>query len=184
MADSETLRDEVVEHLDTLLRAALALTGRRERAEDLVQATALKAIEGARTFRPGSNVRAWLLRILRNTWIDEVRHARVVGPTIPAEEALLAGPEEPEPTSWSNAADLLENFSDEQIIGALRELPDDQRLTLYLTDVEGLDHAEVAKVLDVAVGTIKSRTARARTLLRQRLHAHARDLGFVERMQQ
>ncbi|MEI7838009.1 MAG: sigma factor-like helix-turn-helix DNA-binding protein, partial [Planctomycetota bacterium] len=100
------------------------------------------------------------------------------------EEAAVAGEPEPDQTKWSNAGDILENFSDEKVIEALRQLPADQRLALYLVDVEGMPHDEVADVLGVAGGTIKSRTSRARAQLRDKLADHARDLGFVSRTKQ
>jgi RNA polymerase sigma-70 factor (ECF subfamily) len=122
------------------------------------------------------------LRILRNTWIDTLRRRRTAGTTVPVEEALVAAPEAPVDTKWTNARDLLENFTDEEIIKSLSQLPDDQRLTLYLVDVEQLDHREVAGIMGVPVGTIKSRTSRARTMLRERLQAKAKELGFTGRV--
>lgn len=168
--------------LDNVFRAAVVLCGKSDLADDLTQQTFLKAWREFASFRPGSNCRAWLLKILRNTWIDQLRHLKVVGPTVAIEEALVAEPDKPDQTAWTNAKDLLENFSDAQVIAALRELPEEQRLALYLVDVEEMPHEEAAKVLDVAVGTMKSRTSRARAVLRQKLMDHAKDLGFVGRV--
>jgi RNA polymerase sigma-70 factor, ECF subfamily len=163
-------------------RTAVALSGPGPQAEDLTQTTLLKALETLDTVAEGTHCKAWLLRILRNTWIDLLRRRKTAGTTLPVEEALVAAPEEAPTTQWTGAKDLLENFADEDIIGALAELPDDQRLTLYLVDVEQLDHREVAEVLGLPVGTIKSRASRARAILRQRLQARARELGFIGRM--
>ncbi len=167
-------------HLDAVYRAALAITGRSELAEDLTQATMLKAIQSFGSFRPGTSCKAWLLQILRNTWIDRLRREGTAGFTLAIDEDLLAR-SEPDRTNWTNAADLLENFSDSQVIEALAELGEDQRLALYLVDVEQMSHADVAAILGVAVGTVKSRTGRARALLKARLGRHAKDLGFVGR---
>ncbi len=185
MADRNQFESTVLPYLDTLYRAAMAMSGQRAMAEDLTQTTVLKALERFESYREGSNCKAWLLRIMRNTWIDELRHRKVKGPELQAEEALLpdtsSTPEDQ--TRWTDARDLLENFSDEQIIKALMELPEDQRLTLYLSDVEELKHEEVGEIMSVAVGTVKSRTSRARNALKERLREHARDLGLAgERM--
>ena len=181
MADTSLFESTTVCHLDTVYRVAYALCGRGEQAEDLVQTTYAKALERFGSFQLGTNCKAWLLRILRNTWIDELRHMRVVGPQVAINEVVLPEPEHAEETVWTNAADILENFTDEDVIRALRQLPDEQRLTVFLVDVEQLSHEEVAEITDVAVGTVKSRSSRARAALRQTLLAHARDLGFLER---
>ena len=183
-ADAGDFQSIALPYLDNVYRAAMALSGKSDRADDLTQQTFLKALAQFGSFRRGSNCRAWLLKILRNTWIDGLRHLKVAGVTVPIEEAAVAGETEPEETRWSNADDILENFSDEQVIDALRQLPDDQRLALYLVDVEELPHDEVAQIVGVAPGTIKSRTSRARAALKEILLAHARDLGFVARTKQ
>ncbi len=181
MANISEFENTATPYVDAVYRTAFALSGRQEKAEDLTQDTFAKALERFDSFRLGTNCKAWLLRILRNTWIDELRHMRVVGPQVAINEAILPAPEHAEKTVWTSAADILDNFSDEEVIRAMRQLPDEQRLTAFLIDVEQLSHEEVAEITDVAVGTVKSRTSRARAALRQMLLAHARDLGFLER---
>lgn len=181
MADRREFENMAMPHLDAVFRAAFALCGRREGAEDLAQETFTKALERFGSFRLGTNCRAWMLTILRNTWIDQLRHKKVAGPEVPVDEALLPAPSPPERTAWTDAEDILENFSDEDVIGAMKQLPDDQRLTLFLVDVEQLAQQEVAEIMGVAVGTVKSRTSRARSTLRQKLMAHAKDLGLAQR---
>lgn len=181
MADRDDFESIATPHLTTVYRAAFALAGRADQAEELTQTVFLKALERFASFRPGTNCRAWLLRILRNAWIDQLRHRRIVGPEVPLEEGLLADERGDEEPPASDLAGLLERFSDRQVIAALLELPDEQRLTLLLVDVEGLSVEETADVLDVAPGTVKSRASRARSALRKRLDAHARDLGFMGR---
>lgn len=179
---NKRFNEVVMPHLDAVYRAAVALSGRTSQADDLTQTTMLKALETLDSFAEGTNCKAWLLRILRNTWIDVLRRRKTAGTAIPIDESLLAAPEDPAATEWSNPHDLLENFSDEEVIETLTELPDDQRLALYLVDVELLDHREVADMLGVPVGTIKSRTSRARAILRKKLQAKAKDLGFTGRV--
>ena len=165
-------------HLDGVLRAALALCGDRDMAEDLVQETYLKALGRFASFRTGTNCKAWLVRILRNAWIDRLRHRKVAGPDVPLDERALAGPDDDGDAPWTDATDVLEMFADEQVIAALQTLTDDQRLALVLVDVEGMSHQDVAEVLGVAGGTVKSRTGRARAKLRTLLRQHAHDLGL------
>lgn len=167
-----------LQHLDAVYRAAYALAGRRETAEDLAQTTFVKAMEHFGSFDMNSNCKAWLLRILRNTWIDQLRRMRIAGPAAPLCESIAASGTEQD-SVWSNPQDLLENFADEQVIGALSRLADEQRLTIFLVDVEGLSHEEVAEITGVAVGTVKSRTSRARAALKNCLAARAREMGWA-----
>lgn len=172
-----------MEHLTAVFRAAVAMCGDATLAEDLTQTTFLKAMQAFETFHRGTNCKAWLVGILRNTWIDWLRRKKTAGREVSLDDIQLAAPAAEPATSWSNAADLLNNFSDEQVIRALGRLPDEQRMTLYLIDVEGLSYDEVARITEVPLGTVKSRTSHARQALRERLDEHARELGFPGRTQ-
>lgn len=179
---SDAFTREALPFLDTVYRVALSLSRDATLAEDLTQMTFAKGLKRFGTFREGTNAKAWLLRILHNTWIDELRHRKVVGPVAEIEEQMVpdaSGPEDtPEATDTQG---LLEKFSDAEVISALQDLPEDQRLTLLLVDVEQMSHEEASEVLGIAVGTVKSRTSRARRMLKDRLHEHAVDLGFTGR---
>ncbi len=181
MADKSEFENLAMPYIDNVYRVAVALCKQQDMAEDLTQAAFIKALERFGTFRTGTNCKAWLLTILRNTWIDELRHRMRTGTQVPIEESLLPDRPHAEPNTWTDADDVLENFSDADVIQAMKQLPDEQRLTLFLVDVEQLDHEEVAEITQVAVGTVKSRSSRARATLRQKLQAHAKELGFVER---
>jgi len=181
MADRKEFERIAMPELPAVYRAAVALCGRVEPAEDLVQATMVKALERFATFRPGTNCKAWLLRILRNTWIDDLRHKKVAGPAVSLDEEQLAAPPESEPDLATGLGNVLEHFGDPEIIAALAELPEAHRLTLYLVDVEQFTQEEVAEITGVAVGTVKSRTSRARAVLRAKLLDHARDLHLAGR---
>jgi RNA polymerase sigma-70 factor (ECF subfamily) len=176
MSFRNEFEDIAMVHINAVYRAATAISGRAETAEDMVQTTFLKAFENFNSFTKGTNCKAWLMRILRNVWIDELRHRQVTGKELPLNEELAA--EETTETVWSDAQDMLENFSDEQVIKALLKLPEDQRLTLYLVDVEGLTQEEVAEIMDIAVGTVKSRTSRARNTLKTCLLSYAKEMGL------
>ena len=177
--DAEKFADIALEHLNAVYRAAVALSGPSQEADDLVQTTFLKALEKFEQFQPGTNCKAWLLQILRNTWIDQLRHQKVKGTVLPLDEKLIDTTEPGDEIAWSNAHDLLENFSDEQVIEALRQLPDEQRLTLFLIDVEQLSQEETAEITGVATGTVKSRTSRARAGLKKLLIPYAKEMGLL-----
>lgn len=161
--------------LDPLYRLARRLSDDDAAAEDLVQETFARALDGHSTFVPGTNVRAWLFRILRNLRVDAWRRAQS-GPSPSrdviddldvdpgAARELLRGDEELE---------RLRGVVAEDIEAALRSLSVDAR-TIVLLDMEGLTHEELAEVLGCTVGTVKSRLSRARAKLRQRLADYAR----------
>jgi RNA polymerase sigma-70 factor (ECF subfamily) len=181
MESPERFEQIALPHLDSVYRAAVAVCGRTDEAEDLTQTTFLKAFERFDMFQPGTNCKAWLLQIMRNLWIDRLRHKKVAGTMVPVDETLPDPKSGTSTPAWSDARDLLENFSDEQVIRALQRLPQDQRLTLYLMDVEQMSQQEVAEITGTAVGTVKSRTSRARNELKNHLLAYAREMGFVGR---
>ncbi len=179
MAPIEKFEQIALVYMTQVYRAAVAICGRPDVADDMVQTTFLKAYERFGSFTTGTNCKAWLLCILRNNWIDHLRRERKVVERQVQLEDTLAAPQNAADTVWSNARDLLDNFSDDQVIKALQQLPDDQRLTLYLVDVERLSQEEVAEVMGVAVGTVKSRSSRARNALRDRLASYARDMHLA-----
>ena len=170
-------------HLDALFRAAVAICGQRQQAQDLVQMTYLKALQSFGSFRAGSNCKAWMLSILRNSWIDLLRRKKFDAVSLPLDGETIASRASGPDASAPDREDLLENFSDPQVIRALRGLADDQRLTLYLVDVEELDYKDVAEILQISAGTVKSRVSRARAALKDKLQGHARELGFPQRQQ-
>ena len=163
-------------HLDAVYRTGIALCGVKDLADDLVQTTFVKVFENFGSFKKGTNCKAWLIRILRNTWIDYLRQQGSRAKQVPLDEKLIVEEPSAEETAWTNARDLLENFSDEQIIKALCRIPDEQRLTLYLVDVEELSHEEVGEIMEIAVGTVKSRTSRARAALKEILASYAKEM--------
>lgn len=165
----------------TLLRAARALTRDLAEADDLAQETLVKAYRSLHGFRDGGDIGAWLLTILRNTWIDRHRAspaARGMNLVELVEEPPARQPEAGDP-SWGNPHEVLESFSDQQMIDALQRLPEEIRWTLLLVDVEGMRQQEAADVLEVPVGTIKSRVHRGHAMLRAELLPMAKDLRLV-----
>jgi RNA polymerase sigma-70 factor (ECF subfamily) len=183
-ADARQRFDDLVwPQMQAVLRAALILCGgHAAEAEDLAQETMLKAYRAIDQFRPGTDVKAWLLRILRNARIDRLRSAGAAAGTVSLED-LTEDPVARESTSDEPMADpaaVLERFSDREVIEALRRLPEDIRWTLLLVDVEGLEQKDAAVILDVPEGTIKSRAHRGRRMLRDELLPAAKRHGIMK----
>jgi RNA polymerase sigma-70 factor (ECF subfamily) len=160
-------------HLDALYRLARHLARGGAEAEDLVQETYMRAFRSASTFAPGSDLRAWLFRILRNAWLDlRRREGRApVDPQADAEAVPAGGPD-----GWLRGDAELERLRrvvGEEIEAALRALPEEARMVVLL-DLEGFTEGEMAEVMGCAPGTVKSRLSRARAVLRARLAEYRR----------
>jgi RNA polymerase sigma-70 factor (ECF subfamily) len=164
-------------------RLARILLGDGPTADDLVQDAMLKAYRAIGGFREGTDVRAWLRAIVRNARVDRLRAERphqalslddAADVTDLTADAAAAGT-----ADWDDPESLLAAFSDQQVIDALQQLPEEIRWTLLLVDVEQVDHAEAAEVLGVPVGTVKSRTSRGRAMLRAALLPVARERRLI-----
>lgn len=171
---------EALPHLDALYGLALRLTGGDEaRSEDLVQDAALKAFRNWDRFETGTNCRAWLMTILRNTFINEFRRDKSRPNPVEYDEVA-----ERPPTDTLYEADpegrIFERIIDREIIDAIQELPDDFRIPVVLADIEGLAYKEIADLLEIPVGTVKSRLFRARQRLQARLYSYAVEMGFLK----
>jgi RNA polymerase sigma-70 factor, ECF subfamily len=181
-APSEFERDALA-HLPTLLAVSSRLTRNSSEAEDLVQDTLLKALKAREHFAQGSNMRAWLLRILTNTFINRYRRGGL-------ERSVLDGPDaDPLADGWIGASTMeamrdpesraLRSLLEKEILAALDELPEEFRLAVVLSDVEELSYREIAEIMGCPIGTVMSRLHRGRRLLKGRLYQHARSLGIV-----
>jgi len=174
---------EAMSHLSTLLAVGSRLTRSAAEAEDLVQDTLLKAIRAREHFTPGSNMRAWLLRILTNTFINKYRRGGL-------ERSVLDGPDaDPLADGWIGASTMeamrdpesraMRALLEKEIVAALDELPEEFRLAVVLSDVEELSYKEISEIMGCPIGTVMSRLHRGRRLLKGRLYEHARTLGIV-----
>ena len=168
---------DVMPLVDQLYRAARRYTRSTADAEDLVQETMVKAYAGFHTFTVGTNIRAWLFRILTNTWITSYRTAQRR-----PDEVLAADVTDMRPSASQNqSAELavLEAMGDEDVRDALQALPEHQRLVVYYADVEGFRYKEIAAILDTPLGTVMSRLHRGRTNLRTLLVDIAAARGYA-----
>ena len=169
-ADADAFGAEVLRYLESLYATALRLTRNRADAEDLVQDTLVKAFRFSDKFEPGTNLRAWLSTILHNTWRNRVRDAgreAVEVDSTRLEEAEAAA--DGSSTSETPEQLLLRNTLDGDLRAALDDLPDVFRQAVWMRDVEEFSYAEIAKMLDVPIGTVMSRISRGRRLLLDQL---------------
>lgn len=170
--------------LDQLYSAALRMTRNPADAEDLVQETYGKAFAAFHQFSDGTNLKAWLFRILTNTYINAYRKKQrqpQQTSTDTFEDHQLAQLSK-NPTEGLRPADVeaLSKLTDGAVTDALAALPEDFRLAVYYADVEGFSYKEIAEIMGTPVGTVMSRLHRGRKLLRVSLADHARELGMVK----
>jgi RNA polymerase sigma-70 factor (ECF subfamily) len=174
---------EVLEHLDALYGVAFRMVKEASAAEDLVHDTIIKAVRARAQYKPGTNLKAWLLRILTNTFINRHRRGGL-------ERDVLEGPDAgPLADRWIGAAtmramrdperDALAPMVEAEVRRALDDLPDDFRLAIVLSDIEGLAYREIADVMGCPVGTVMSRLHRGRKLLQISLRDQAIALGII-----
>ena len=175
---------EALRHLDALYRTALRMTRSEADAEDLVQETYIRAFRFRDQFTLGTNMKAWLFRILTNTFINTYRR-RAAQPEVTDLEGIdefslyrrmntdRAASSSPDPE-----AELLSNVVDTEVTDALEELPEKFRTTVLL-DVEGFSYKEIAEMLSVPIGTVMSRLHRGRKFLQKRLYDLARERGIA-----
>jgi RNA polymerase sigma-70 factor (ECF subfamily) len=186
MDTPETLshfEQDALSHLSSLLAVAVRLTRNSSEGEDLVQDTLVKAMRAKGQFEPGTNLKAWLLRILTNTFINRYRRGSL-------ERSIVDGADaDPLWDGWMSTSSMeamrdpestaLRPMLEAEIRAALAELPEDFRLAVVLADVEELSYREISDILGCPIGTVMSRLHRGRRILKMKLIDHARELGIV-----
>jgi RNA polymerase sigma-70 factor (ECF subfamily) len=178
----ERFERDVLPLLPNLYSAALRLTRNPSDAEDLVQEAYLRAYRGFSGFQEGTNLRAWMYRILTNTFINSYRKRQRQPQTVSDEDIEdwylydrlgMSAAEE------SAEASVLERIPDEDVQRALEALPEQFRMAVWLADVEGFSYKEIAEILDVPIGTVMSRLHRGRKSLQKALWQTVRERGLV-----
>lgn len=191
-AESRTSLEEfertILEHTPNLLAVACRLGRNRAEAEDLVQDTLVKALRARDQYESGTNLKAWLLKILKNTFINRYRRSGL-------EKTVIEGPDaDPLADGWIGASTLramrdpesqaLRPVIQQEIARALDAIPEEFRMVVLLADVEELSYREIADLIGCPIGTVMSRLHRGRRLLKASLIEHARALGFVPDVQE
>ncbi len=168
---------EALVHVDAMYSFAIKLTRSRDDAEDLVSDTFLRALERWEQYHLGTNIRAWLFTILYHVFVSRKRRAstrEVQQPEDTEGWALFEAVGEADPES-----NFYNSFLDDEVVRAIRSLPEEYRSAVVLSDLQGLRYAEVAEVLGIPEGTVKSRLFRGRRRLQQRLGKYAVEMGYV-----
>ena len=184
-AATEDFEAGVLAQLDSLYRTALRLTHNQQESEDLVQETMLKAFRFANTYQRGTNLRAWLFRILNTSAINRYRKQATHPMTTPLPEGEefylynrirdINGQE----LSTGAEEEVLSQYLDEDVYQALNDLPLNFRMPIILADIEGLSYKEIAQALNIPIGTVMSRISRARRHLQRSLWTYARNRGYL-----
>jgi RNA polymerase sigma-70 factor (ECF subfamily) len=179
--DRVRFEEEALELSDQVYRVARRLVGSREEAEDLVQQTYERAFRSWQSYTPGTNMRAWLLRILTNLNIDRGRRQQRTPQTTSIDEAgdyfLYNSLEAATPEENPDEERVLEKLSQDSIVEALADVPHDFRDTLVLVDIGEFSYADAAQILDIPIGTVMSRLHRGRRILKRELAEYVQEEG-------
>ena len=175
---------ELLPHVDALTTFAYHMTYNEEDAKDLVQETFMKAYRAIRSYVEGTNAKAWLFKILKNAYINQYRKKSRRPAQVDFEE-FIGYQDKEEGSSVSEYQDLrseiFENLLGDEVTVAINSLPIDFRTVILLCDVEGFTYEEIAKIIDIPIGTVRSRLHRARNMLKEKLKKYAETLGFEDK---
>jgi RNA polymerase sigma-70 factor (ECF subfamily) len=179
MADQASFAEQAMPYMSALYAAAMRMTRNPADAEDLLQETYLRAYRGFEGFREGTNLKAWLYRILTNTFINTYRAKKRRPDQVELDDVedfflyrRLGGLEAAD-AARSTETEVLESIPDSEVKDALESIPEQFRMAVILADVEGFSYKEIAEILDVPIGTVMSRIHRGRRALQQKLWDYA-----------
>jgi RNA polymerase sigma-70 factor (ECF subfamily) len=185
LADPSTFVEQAMPYMGPLYSAALRMTRNPTDAEDLVQETYLRAYRGFEGFKEGTNLKAWLYRILTNTYINQYRAAKRRPDQVDLDDVedlylyRRLGGMEAAMAGRSPETEVLERMPESAVKEALESLPEQFRMAVLLADVEGFSYKEIAEILDIPIGTVMSRLHRGRKLLQKRLWDFAVENGLA-----
>lgn len=178
----DLFEEQAMPFIDQLYAAAMRMTRNPSDAQDLVQDTFVKAFAAFAQFEQGTNLKAWLYRILTNTFINTYRKKQrepYQGTIDDLEDWQLGGAESTTATSSRSAeAEAIDHLPDSAVKDALQAIPEDFRLAVYFADVEGFSYQEIAEIMKTPIGTVMSRLHRGRRLLREMLAGYAAERGL------
>ncbi|GAB2765251.1 sigma-70 family RNA polymerase sigma factor [Rhabdobacter roseus] len=177
----EIFNREFMPHIDSMYNFAFRLTMDEDDANDLVQDTYLKSFRFISSFEQGTNAKAWLFRILKNSFINDYRKKSKQPSKVDYQEVETTyNSEEAADASYTVdlRADAVQDLIGDEVANALNSLPVDFRTVIILCDIEGFTYEEMAKILDIPIGTVRSRLHRARNLLKDKLKNYAGSMGY------
>jgi RNA polymerase sigma factor (sigma-70 family) len=181
---TDLFEKELLPQADALYNFAYHLTYNEDDANDLVQDTYFKALRFMNKYEVGTNPKAWLFTILKNAFINEYRKKSKQPNKVDYEEIVNFHQEE-EGTNYSSYMDLrvemFENMMGDEVTIAINDLPEDFRTVILLCDIEGFTYEEIAAIIDIPLGTVRSRLHRARNLLKEKLKKYAETLGYEDK---
>ncbi len=173
---------EALPHMNALFNFALRMTGNPDEADDLVQETFLKAFRFFDKFEKGTNCKAWLFRILKNSYINDYRKQTKAPGKVDYDdiENFYENIKSSEVKSTHLEEDVFNNLLDDDVSAAIGSLPEDFRTVIILSDIEGFTYDEIADFVDCPIGTVRSRLHRARKMLYAKLLKYAQEKGYVK----
>jgi len=185
MSAKEQFTTDAMQYAPQLFSTALRMTRNSSDAEDLVQETYIKGWRSFHTFQEGTNLRAWLFRIMTNTYINKYNAQKRKGTEVElddVEELFLykrLGSIDQSQLSSSAEDQMLNLFTDDEVKNALESLPEDFRVPVLLSDVDGFAYKEIAEMLEIPIGTVMSRLHRGRKAMQKMLYEYARERGLI-----
>lgn len=180
--EERIFNEELFPHLEALKTFAFHLTYNDQDAEDLVQETYLKAHKFIDRYVEGTNAKAWLFKILKNAYINEYRKKSKRPTKVDYEDIVTyQDSEDPQASSLTDLReDLFKDRMGDEVTIALNSLPVDFRTVILLCDIEEFTYEEISKIIDVPIGTVRSRLFRARNMLKEKLKTYARKMGYKD----
>jgi RNA polymerase sigma-70 factor (ECF subfamily) len=182
-SQDQALFEEIAfEYIDSLYSTALRLTRNRQDAEDLVQDACLKAYQFFHRFEQGTNFKAWIFRILMNTFINKYHKDMRAPPSVQfdkIEYAVDNALKNDDRKTILTDTNLFRSLFDDEIVQAIESLPEDYRVSVLLCDIENFSYKEISEILDIPIGTVMSRISRGRKMLQKSLLDYAKKEGYI-----